>query len=283
LIGSSKEQVEYQRHQELGGLETVDANFCHHNFSKHSHDTYTINVIEKGAQVFDSGGSKYCAPQHSIIIVNADDVHTGQSGTLTGWSYRGLAPSEAQFSLLAADVGLAAGFAPYFPQAVIEDKQMADQLCQLFTTLAVSDNPLLRETMLYGVLTRLMLKHGKNRAQLNLKKTSHYKIDLVRQYINDNLHLHISLEQLASLCDFSPFYLVRQFQQRYGLPPHAYQIQQRLHQSKELLRQGHKVVNVAADIGFYDKSHFHRHFTKANGITPRNYARQVSSSSQQFK
>lgn len=274
-MASSKEQVKFQRLQELGGLEMVEANFCHQNFSKHSHETYTINVIEKGAQIFDSAGVKYIAPERSIIIVNADEVHTGQAGTQAGWSYRGIAPSEAQFSQLAADVGLAFNFAPYFPQAVIEDKLMADQLCQLFTTLTDSANPLLRETMLYGVLTRLMLKHGKNSVELKPQQTSNRKLDWVRQYIHDNLQHQITLEQLAKLCDFTPFYLVRQFQKRFGLPPHAYQIQQRLQKSKTLLRLGGKVIDVATDIGFYDQSHFHRHFKKANGITPRNYARQV--------
>lgn len=276
-MASATERVQFKHLQELGGLEMVDANFCHYNFSKHCHDTYSINVIEKGAQVFDSAGIKYIAPERSIIIVNADEVHTGQSASQAGWSYRGLSPTPAQFTQLAEDVGLASGFAPYFPQAVIEDSQMANQLSQLFTTLALSDNPLLRETMLYGVLTRLMLKHGKTSKDLDNTRTSNVKMEWVRQYIQDNLNQQISLEQLATLTDFSPFYLVRQFQKRYGLPPHAYQIQHRLRKSKTLLRQGHKVVDVATDIGFYDQSHFHRHFKRANGVTPSNYARQVAS------
>ena len=131
--------------------------------------------------------------------------------------------------------------------------------------------------MLYGVLTRLMLKHGKTSKDLDNTRTSNVKMEWVRQYIQDNLNQQISLEQLATLTDFSPFYLVRQFQKRYGLPPHAYQIQHRLRKSKTLLRQGHKVVDVATDIGFYDQSHFHRHFKRANGVTPSNYARQVAS------
>ncbi|SFC34887.1 AraC family transcriptional regulator [Pseudoalteromonas denitrificans] len=271
-----KEQAKFQLHQELGGLEMVEADFCDHNFSKHSHETYTINVIEKGAQRFLSSGSHFMAPEHSIIFVNADEVHTGQSGTDNGWSYRGIAPFESHFTKLASEIGLAQGFAPYFPNAVVQDPQMATELRQLFNTLANSDNTLLRETMLYGVLTRLMLKHGKSRSEIKQQQTSNQKLEWVKQYINDHLEQNITLETLAKISNFTPFYLVRQFQKMYGLPPHAYQIQQRLRKSKSLLRQGNKVVDVATDIGFYDQSHFHRHFKKANGVTPSRYARQMS-------
>lgn len=270
------EQAKFKIHRELGGIEMVDANFCQQNFAKHSHETYTINIIERGCQRFLSAGKKFIAPEHSIIFVNADEVHTGQSGTQSGWAYRGIAPSESQFSQLATDIGLPHGFSPYFTNAVIEDKQMAGELQVLFNTLSYSDNTLLRETMLYGVLTRLMLKHGKNRPEIKTQQVSKVKFEWVRQYIHEHLNENISLEHLANLCDFSPYYLVRQFQKNYGLPPHAYQIQKRLQQSKVLLKQGHKVIHVAAQIGFYDQSHFHRHFKKANGIAPSRYARQVS-------
>lgn len=274
-MSSSIEQVEFQIHQELGGIEMVDANFRHHNFSKHSHETYTINIIETGCQRFLSAGKNFIAPEHSIIFVNADEVHTGESGTQDGWSYRGISPSELQFNQLAHDIGLAQGFAPFFTDAVVEDKQMAAELRVLFNTLSHSTNSLLRETMLYGVLTRLMLKHGKSKQSIKEQKTSNLKLERVRQYIHEHLAENISLEHLAKISSFTPFYLVRQFQKHYGVPPHAYQIQQRLQQSKTLLKQGQKVIQVANQVGFYDQSHFHRHFKKANGITPSKYARQV--------
>jgi len=271
-----KEQAKFQIHQELNGIEMVEANYHHHNFSKHSHETYTINIIEQGCQRFLSAGKNFIAPEHSIIFVNADEVHTGQSGTQNGWSYRGISPSESQFNKLASDIGFTHDFAPYFTNAVVEDKQMASELHFLFNTLTYSNNSLLRESMLYDVLTRLMLKHGKNTKQLKILQTSNLKLSWVQQYIHEHLEENVSLEHLANITNFTPFHLVRQFQKCYGLPPHAYQIQQRLQQSKRLLQQGNKVAQVAVQMGFYDQSHFHRHFKRANGIAPSQYARQVS-------
>lgn len=275
-MSTLKEQAKFKIHQELNGIEMVEANYHHHNFSKHSHDTYTINIIESGCQKFLSAGKNFVAPKFSIIFVNADEVHTGQSGTQNGWSYRGISPSESQFSKLANDIGLKHNFAPYFTNAVVEDKQMASELYNLFNTLTNSDNSLLRESMLYDVLTRLMLKHGKNTKQVKKQQTSSQKLSWAKQYIHEHIEENVSLEHLANIIDFTPFHLIRQFQKCYGLPPHAYQIQQRLQQGKILLQQGYKVAEVAVRIGFYDQSHFHRHFKKANGIAPSQYARQVS-------
>lgn len=271
-----QEQTRFQLHQELGGLEVVAANYHHKTFAKHSHEGYAINLIEQGVQRFYRSGQDHFAPQNSIIFVNPDDVHNGQSATPGLWSYQGMYPLASIFTQLSADLGLGHNFAPYFPNAVVNDAQLANELRQMYQVLNNSTNTLLRETLLYGVLTRLMLKHGKRPIEIKNSQQDKQHLDWVSQYIHDNLSQNISLESLALLADLSPFHLIRQFGRRFGLPPHAYQIQQRLHQAKALLKLGHKVASVAQDLGFHDQSHFHRHFVKAMGLTPGVYARQVS-------
>lgn len=49
---NSKEIAHFQIASELGGLELLDAKYETQNFSRHSHEGYTIGVIEKGAQRF---------------------------------------------------------------------------------------------------------------------------------------------------------------------------------------------------------------------------------------
>jgi len=279
MMTKVKEQACFQYCQELGGLEVLNADYHHKNFSRHTHESYTISVIERGTQRFFRSGQEHYAPRGNIIFVNADDVHNGQSATEGGWSYRAIYPLERQFKTLADDLGLADNFAPYFPNAVVDDPQMAIELQQLLSVLCQSDNTLYRETMLNGVMTRLMLKHSISKPKIkSLRRIGKQPLELVKQYIHDNLFNNISLTFLANLSGLSSYYLVRQFQKTYGLPPHAYQIQTRLHKSKELLRQGHTVSHVAVELGFHDQSHFHRHFVKANGISPGNYAHHVLAS-----
>ncbi len=273
-----KEQTGFQYCKELGGLEVVSANYHHKSFSRHTHESYTIGVINRGTQRFFRSGQEHYAPLGSIIFVNADDVHNGQAATDEGWSYQAIYPLELQFKMLADDLGMADNFAPYFPNAVVNDPQMAAELQQLINVLCQSENTLYRETLLNGVMTRLMIKHGISKPDVKDARLNKQPLELVKQFIHDNLFNNISLTSLANLSGLSSYYLVRQFQKCYGLPPHAYQIQARLHKSKALLKQGISVSHVAVELGFHDQSHFHRHFVKANGISPGNYANRVYSS-----
>lgn len=88
--GKIKEQAKFQIAEEFGGLELLDAQYETQNFSRHSHEGYTVGVIERGAQSFYRTGGNHIAPQDSIILVNADEVHTGHSAVEGGWAYKAM-------------------------------------------------------------------------------------------------------------------------------------------------------------------------------------------------
>lgn len=274
----SKEKAVYQYANDLGGIELLDANYHKQNFSRHSHEGYTIGVIESGAQRFFRTGSDHVAPQHSIILVNADEVHNGCSATDNGWAYRAMYPLPSLFENISKELGLDQG-APYFPQAVVHDKHLAQMLRLTFTTLNESSNRLLRETLIYSVMVKLMSRHGKAKLAFSQSQISKKHLFLVKQFLDENPAANISLEDLANLAGISACHLLRQFQQSFGLPPHTYQIQSRLRMSKKLIRQGFNILDVALDCGFHDQSHFHRHFKRAMGITPGKYAKAVGANS----
>ncbi|BFL83271.1 hypothetical protein LFREDSHE_17210 [Shewanella baltica] len=46
------EHAAYQIADELGGLELLNAHYHKQNFSRHTHEGYTVGVIETGAQRF---------------------------------------------------------------------------------------------------------------------------------------------------------------------------------------------------------------------------------------
>ncbi len=64
----NSEKAEFTLAQELGGIELLDASYQKQNFSRHSHEGYTVGVIETGAQKFFRTGSNHLAPQNSIIL-----------------------------------------------------------------------------------------------------------------------------------------------------------------------------------------------------------------------
>lgn len=65
--------------------------------------------------------------------------------------------------------------------------------------------------------------------------------------------------------------LVRLFNQRVGMPPHAFLGQLRLTRACRLLRSGSSIAVAAVDSGFFDQSALTRHFRRSFGVTPRQY------------
>lgn len=269
-----KERAEFQFTKELGGIELLDATYYKQNFSRHSHEGYTVGVIDSGAQQFYRTGDNHIAPQNSIILVNADEVHNGCSASEHGWSYRAMYPLPELFESISQELGLSQG-APYFSQAVVYDPQLAQVLRSTFTTLNTSNNQLLRESVIYSALVKLVARHSKTALVFNDKKVDKKHLLLVKQFLDDYPEVDVSLEKLATIAGLSACHLLRQFQKYFGLPPHTYQIQNRLKLAKKLLQQGVKIMDVALDSGFHDQSHFHRHFKRAVGVTPGTYAKAV--------
>jgi AraC family transcriptional regulator len=95
-------------------------------------------------------------------------------------------------------------------------------------------------------------------------------------YIDTYLALELSLHELARLVQLSPHYFSQLFKQSTGFSPHQYILRRRIDRGKQLLRQGGwSIAGVAKSVGFTDQSHFHRHFKRIEGITPKAFVDRV--------
>jgi len=95
----------------------------------------------------------------------------------------------------------------------------------------------------------------------------------VRECLHYDTGATLDLSTLAREAGVSRYQALRLFKRRYGLPPHTYQLSVRLALAQKALREGYQPVQVAAQYGFVDQSHFTRHFKRLLGVTPAQYAR----------
>lgn len=266
-----REQADYLHLRELGGLELLKAHYHQTQFSKHTHEGYCIGVIEEGAQSFFRTGQLHVAPKGDIILVNADEIHTGSSAVESGWRYRAIYPTPEMLAEVSQDFFEQGHGAPWFPQAVIQDLGLSQQLCLLFDLLEQKDNFLLKETMYLSTLACLMVRHGKSRHTFCELPEAYSKVLKVKDLLADMPEKNFSLQELADMVGLSAWHFLRQFKKHVGLPPHAWLVQARLQKVRQLLKQGVQIVMVAQQCGFSDQSHFNRHFKKAMGVTPTQY------------
>lgn len=96
----------------------------------------------------------------------------------------------------------------------------------------------------------------------------------VQDYIERHLGEAISLEDLARVAGVSRFHFARQFRARTGESPMGYLLRMRVERAKARLRDSRaRVIDIAAELGFADQSHFARAFRRLVGMQPSAYAR----------
>jgi len=99
---------------------------------------------------------------------------------------------------------------------------------------------------------------------------------VVCDFINDNLERDISLEELALLARLSPTHFCRAFARTMGMPPHHYQVRQRVERAKMLLGDlGRSITEVATASGYSASSNFATVFRRVTGLSPREFRRSL--------
>jgi len=99
-----------------------------------------------------------------------------------------------------------------------------------------------------------------------------YKLRQAIEFVETHIEEPISLERLAAAVHLSPFHFHRQFKRSTGLTPGKYIHEVRIKRAKRLLSDSHlPLVEVAAQVGFADQSHFTAAFRQATSMTPRIY------------
>ena len=97
----------------------------------------------------------------------------------------------------------------------------------------------------------------------------------VIEYIRENLHTQITIDQLADLVDLNPTYFSNLFARLMGTPPIQYVNRRRIEKAQQLLLSGHEPLHdIAARVGLTDVYYFSRLFKKIVGIAPSLYRRQ---------
>jgi AraC-like DNA-binding protein len=263
------------RAEQLGGLELLRATFVTHAFSRHTHDTFALGVVEDGLHSFWYGGATHLVPPQAIVVLNPDTVHTGQAARLSGYTtYRMLYPSPALVQQVADALWSRSRGLPYFPHPVIHDPDLAHQIRAFHLTVEHPTSALEREMRLMQVLTLLVLRHAEVRPAEPRRARDRGVVCRARAYLDAHYADDVSLAHLARVAEVSPFYLARAFRADVGVPPHTYLEGVRVAQAKTLLLAGRALADVAFATGFVDQSHFTHRFKRSVGVTPGQYAQQ---------
>ncbi len=242
-------------------------------YKSHSHPTFSIGAVDEGNSIFQSSfGTAQEISAGTLVIVPAHIEHSCNPKPNEAWSYQMLHLDIMWLSQLYSEFQQQ-GFDLHLPQhkpLIIRDENFYKAFTEMNDVLFDEQKLILeKEQSLLDCLMGLLLPHF---ILEEIQKPQYlYKdfLDLV-DVINSSASF-ISLEELAQQVGLSRYAIIRLFKANVGLTPHAFQINLKINQARELLKQGISLVELAVNLGFSDQSHFHKAFKAHTGVTPRQF------------
>jgi len=263
---SPDDAAEFKRPAHRPGIELYRAHIVRHAFEAHTHEGFGLGAIESGVERFRYRGSEHLAPPDSLVLMNADELHTGRAETAAGWRYRMVYIEPAVVQAVTGDRGW------HFSQAVGHDAPRARRVGRLLRQLWVADAPLAFDSLLFTLLTELRV-HAQVARSAPVEGALRFApvVEFMRAHLCETL----TLERLAAVAGLSPFHFLRRFKATHHATPQQMLMALRLLDAKHRLAAGESPAQAAAAVGLADQAHLTRSFARRYGVTPGLYQRQL--------
>ena len=247
-----------------GVAEVLHAHFPEHAYPRHTHDTWTLLIVDTGVVAFELEHHEHGALRSLVTLLPPHVPHDGRSVDARGFRKRVvyLDADQVDQSLVGRAVDHP-GFG---------DPLLRDRVASLHQSMRRPGDELEAETRLALVRERLEA-HLRQDVSEPVAARDGGLARRLRDLLDARVAQGIGLNEAAMLLGAHPAHLVRAFGHEYGIAPHQYLIGRRLDQARRLLLAGRRPADAAAEVGFFDQAHLNRHFKRLLGVTPAAYAR----------
>ncbi|WP_125775836.1 AraC family transcriptional regulator [Antribacter gilvus] len=246
-----------------GVAEVLHARWAEHAYPLHTHDTWTVLVIDEGMVGYALDRHEHAALTSGVTVLPPHVAHDGRSVTHGGFRKRvvyldaGVLPESlvgrAVDGPLLRDADLRSGVVR------LDRALVAGDLLAAETGLALA-----AERIAWHLLGRPSLPDGGPGSAV---------ARATRDLLDADPTADVRLADLAAALGVTTPHLVRSFTREFGLPPHRYLVGRRLDLARRRLLAGEPAGDVAAATGFHDQSHLTRHFRRLLRTTPGRYQR----------
>jgi len=232
-------------------------------------DTYDLVLIDQGRSVILSGGRVLTASPGTVMILEPHTVFTHLSLPVPE-TVRVLHITPEVVNEARREVAPRARERPY--GAITRSPVLCASLVRLHRALLPDGTPLERQELFNTILHEFF-----EDARQTAPPLENHGVRRARELLHQHFREPMTLDDLSRESGVSRFYLHRSFKRATGVAPHVYQNLLRIANARTLLARGVSPCEAAVDSGFCDQSHLTRHFRRAHGLTPAEYARGVRS------
>lgn len=240
-------------------------------FPNHFHDYYVIGFIEQGKRHLVCNNQEYVLNTGDMIIFNPHDPHAceGIDGRTLDYRCINIQPEvmrEYTREITGQD------YLPNFTAPVLYQHELVSSLHDLHLMILEEQSDFGKEELLLLLLEQLLRDYADAESSVSSQDVT-IEVKCICEYIESHYMESISLGELAERSGMSKYHLVRLFTRQKGISPYRYLETIRINQAKRLLEQGTLPLEVSAQTGFSDQSHFTNFFKKLIGLTPKQYHR----------
>jgi AraC-like DNA-binding protein len=239
----------------------LHATFDHHAYPAHTHDDWTVLLIDDGAVAYDLDRAAHHATPASITLLPPGVPHDGRSA-IEGKGFRKrVVYLESEWLPASAPDAAATHPTLLAPDSIAAVRQIHAALRSPADVMAAEHWVL--------VFRQQVLAHLGSPMQTVRDAPLARRL---RELLDDRLLETFTIAEAARLLGAHPSHLVRVFSGAYGIAPHRYVTSRRVDRARRLLLDGHPPAEAAVHAGFHDQAHLTRHFRRILGTTPGAFA-----------
>ncbi len=247
-----------------GVREVLHARFTDHAYPPHTHDTWTLFIVDDGSIRYDLDRRPRGAAGAMVGLLPPHVVHDGRPGTRDGYRKRVL---YLETSLIPERL-----IGPAIDRSDIRAIGMRAQIAQLHDVLAHHDDAFEAETRVELLAERIRTTLG-DAPDVVDRQQGHRIAERLRAHLDAHLFEPITLSAAAGRVEAGATVAARAFSDAYGIAPHRYLIGRRLDAARDRILRGQSLADVAVEVGFVDQAHLTRRFREFLGTTPGQFAR----------
>lgn len=246
-----------------GVREVLHARHVEHAYPVHTHDVWTVLLVDQGAIRYDLDRRAHGAEPSMVSILPPHVVHDGRPATSDGYRKRViyLEPAVVDEALIG----------PAVDRPAMPDPGLRRAVSELDRALACIDDSLEAETRLHEVVERIRRVMGASAANAQERPDSRATdaaVEAFRAHLDDHLFEPVTIAAAADVLGVSPTHLARGFTTAFGIAPHAYVVGRRLEAARDRILAGQPLADVATEVGFFDQAHLTHRFRRFLGVTP---------------
>jgi AraC-like DNA-binding protein len=247
-----------------GIREIFHAYFPDHSYPSHTHDAWTLLIIDDGAVRYGLDRLEHAAVPSVVTLLPPYVSHDGRSVNRAGFRKRViyLEPELIDGALIGAAVD----------RPSLRDDVLRRHITGLHDALAGPGDELEAESRL-AVIRDGLRWHLSRLDPPELTLPGRGVARQLRELLDAHVVDGVRLADAAATLGVSETHLIRTFTREYGLPPHRYLTGRRVDHARRLLLAGTPIAETAARSGFHDQAHLSRHFRRMLHVPPGAFRR----------